>query len=574
MASRLHSTRYKGGMSENASTAPIGWRSHIPAGVRPYTEKGPIAAFFLGISSGLPFTLLAATLTQRLSEGGIQRRTISAFALVLLIYSIKWAWAPVVDRVRLPFANRFGQRRTWLILCAALVVMAIVVLARADPTAGVQKILLAALLLGFAGATYDIVIDAYRIELLEPEQLGTGSGMSQYGWRIGALLAGTIALAGAASVDWTFGYIACAPLALSAVIVSLVAGEPRRHKLREWPRRAGAGSYRKLLLAIPIILAAAMGLDQLLDSTILFRIAVFGLIYPLADLTIRRAHDAGWSGHLAWLLLAPVAAAIVGNLTLFWIALGVTGALLLMLAFKPGDAQANRFGDAPDALVRRDVVGPMVEFFRRKGAWLVFIFVLVHKIGDTMANLMVRDLFVTEGFSREEILFADVWVGFACLMIGIFVGGIIYARWGMKRAVLVSLLLMGVSNLSFAVLAEIGRSVPMMAFTMGFENFASGVGGVAVVAFLSAVCSLRFTATQFALLSAAAAIVGRFLTGSLAGRLIDWMGYPNYYLLTTALALPGIILFWWMMRSGLVDAAIGSAGTEHEGDVRADPPPA
>jgi PAT family beta-lactamase induction signal transducer AmpG len=559
-------------MSTASPSDGAGWRRRIPAGVRPYTERAPIAAFFLGISSGLPFTLLAATLTQRLSEGGIERRTISAFALVLLIYSIKWAWAPVVDRVRLPFSRRFGQRRTWLVLCAALVVAAIILLARADPSAGVQKVLLAALLLGFAGATYDIVIDAYRIELLEPEQLGTGSGMSQYGWRIGAFLAATVALAGAASIDWTFGYLACAPLALSAVLVSLVAGEPKRHKEREWPRRIGAGSYRKLLVAIPLILSAAAGLDYLLDSNILFRIAIFGLIYPIADLTIRRAQDAGWTGHLGWLLLAPVAAALVGNLILFWIALAAVAALMLALAFKPGDEGPNRFGDAPDALAKRDVVGPMVEFFRRKGAPLVFIFVLVHKIGDTMANLMVRDLFVTQGFSKEEILFADVWVGFVSLLVGIFVGGIIYARWGMKRAVLVSLLLMGVSNLSFAVLAEIGRSVPMMAFTMGFENFASGVGGVAVVAFLSAVCSLRFTATQFALLSAAAAIVGRFLTGSLAGRLIDAMGYPTYYLLTTALALPGIVLFWWMMRSGLVDAAIGSAGKEGEGDARRDAP--
>ncbi|MDQ4087715.1 MAG: MFS transporter [Pseudomonadota bacterium] len=556
-------------MTDTSATTPASWRSSLPAGVRPYTEKAPIAAFFLGISSGLPFTLLAATLTQRLSEGGIERRTISAFALVLLIYSIKWAWAPIVDRVRLPFSNRFGQRRTWLLLCSAWVVAAIVLLAQADPADGVQKVLLAALILGFAGATYDIVIDAYRIELLEPEQLGVGSGMSQYGWRIGAFLAATVALAGAASVDWTFGYIACAPLALSAVLVSLFAGEPRRHKVREWPRRASASTYRKFLLAVPIILAAAYGLDYLLDSNILFRIAIFGLIYPLADLTIRRAHDCGWSGHLGWVLLAPLGAALVGSLTLFWVALALVAALVLVLAIRPGDAAANRFGDAPDALARKDIVGPMAEFFRRQGAWLVFIFVLVHKIGDTMANLMVRDLFVTNGFSKEEILFADVWVGFICLLVGIFVGGIIYARWGMKRAVLVSLVLMGISNLSFAVLAEMGRSVPMMAFTMGFENFASGVGGVAVVAFLSAVCSLRFTATQFALLSAAAAIVGRFLTGSLAGGLIDTLGYPNFYLLTTLLALPGILLFWWMMRAGLVDAAIGSAGKEGEGDARA-----
>ncbi|HZF44179.1 MAG TPA: MFS transporter [Sphingomonadaceae bacterium] len=549
-----------------------GWRARVPASVRPYTERGPLAAFFVGISSGLPFTLLAATLTQRLSEGGIQRKTISAFALVLLIYSIKWAWAPIVDRVRLPFSNSFGQRRTWLVVCAAAVIAGIVLLARADPADGVQKVLLAALVLGFAGATYDIVIDAYRIEMLDPEQLGTGSGMSQYGWRIGAFLASTVALAGAASIDWTFGYIACAPLALSAVLVSLWAGEPKRHKVREWPERTSRASFAKFLVAIPVILAAASGLDYLLDSNILFRIAVFGLIYPIADLTIRRAHDVGWSGHVAWVLVLPAVAAATGSLTLFWIALALVAALVAALLFRPGAAQANRFGDAPGMLVQKDVVGPMVEFFRRQGAWLVFVFVLVHKIGDTMANLMVRDLFVTQGFSKEEILFADVWVGFLCLMIGIFVGGIIYARWGMKRAVMVSLILMGVSNLSFAVLAEIGRSVAMMAFTMGFENFASGVGGVAVVAFLSAVCSLRFTATQFAMLSAAAAIVGRFLTGSLAGRLIDGLGYTNFYLMTTALALPGILIFWWMMRSGLVDSSIGSAGVEGLGDAREDAP--
>lgn len=554
----------------NATHALPGWRGRLPASIRPYTESAPIAAFFIGISSGLPFTLLAATLTQRLSEGGIERRTISAFALVLLIYSIKWAWAPIVDRVQLPFTRRFGQRRTWLVLCAAAVVAAIVLLARADPADGVQKVLLAALVLGFAGATYDIVIDAYRIELLTPEQLGTGSGMSQYGWRIGAFLASTIALAGAFYFDWTVGYIACAPLALSAVIVSLFAGEPKRHKVREWPQRAARGTFAKFLVAIPLILAAAYGLDGLLGSNILFRISIFGLLYPVADLTIRRAHDVGWSGHAAWILLAPPVAALVGSLTLFWIALAAVAALLLALLFTPGHAEANRFGDASDALARKDVVGPWVEFFRRQGAWLVFVFVLVHKIGDTMANLMVRDLFVTQGFSQPDILFADVWVGFVSLLVGIFVGGIIYARWGMKRAVMISLILMGISNLSFYFLAEMGRSVPMMAFTMGFENFASGVGGVAVVAFLSAVCSLRFTATHFAMLSAAAAILGRFLTGSLAGRLIDSMGYPNFYLLTTVLALPGILLFWWMMRSGLADSAVGSAGREGEGDARRD----
>jgi PAT family beta-lactamase induction signal transducer AmpG len=125
-----------------------------------------------------------------------------------------------------------------------------------------------------------------------------------------------------------------------------------------------------------------------------------------------------------------------------------------------------------------------------------------------------------------------------------------------------------VSNVSFAALAAVGHSNWGMAAAVGFENFASGIGGVTVVAYLSALCNLRFTATQYALLSALASIAGRFITGTTAGSLIEAFGYVNFYLLTTAVALPGVILFWLMIRSGLADLSIGSAGTAGEGDAR------
>jgi PAT family beta-lactamase induction signal transducer AmpG len=130
----------------------------------------------------------------------------------------------------------------------------------------------------------------------------------------------------------------------------------------------------------------------------------------------------------------------------------------------------------------------------------------------------------------------------------------------MKRSVLISLALMAVSNFSFALLAVAGHSVAGMAGAIGFENAASGIGGVCVVAYFSALCDLRFTASQYALISAAASVVGRLLTGTSAGALIDALGYVNFYLLTTALALPGILIFWGMMRAGLVDSAMGTAG--------------
>ena len=131
----------------------------------------------------------------------------------------------------------------------------------------------------------------------------------------------------------------------------------------------------------------------------------------------------------------------------------------------------------------------------------------------------------------------------------------------MQRSVMISLILMMISNLSFAALAAAGHSNLGMAGAIGFENFSSGIGGVTVVAYFSALANLRFTAAQYALISAAASIFGRILSGTTAGALVDRFGYVNFYLLTTVLALPGVVLFWWMMRSGLVDRSIGSAGT-------------
>jgi PAT family beta-lactamase induction signal transducer AmpG len=215
---------------------------------------------------------------------------------------------------------------------------------------------------------------------------------------------------------------------------------------------------------------------------------------------------------------------------------------------------------------------PFVEFFARKGAFLVLLFILLHKIGDTLANLTFRLLFDDLGFSNDEIAIYDVGIGFWAYLIGIFIGGILYAQMGMKRSVFISLLLMAVSNFSFALLAMSGHSNWGMAGAIGFENIASGIGGVCVVAYFSALCDLRFTAAQYALISAAASIVGRFLTGTTAGALIDSFGYVNFYLLTTAAALPGIVLFWIMMRYGLIDQSIGTAGTTGSGDVRAEHP--
>src|SRR5258705_299016 len=207
--------------SANGKTALSDWRSRVPEGIRPYFESAPLAALFLGISSGAAFAMIGATLTTRLAQQGISKSAVTAFALTILAYNFKFIWAPIVDNVRLPGIGRFGQRRSWLWLVGVLVMLAVACLGMADPKASLYVVAIAAIAMGVAGATFDIIIDAYRIELLEPRQLGVGSGMSQYGWRICAAAAAALALFLPPRPGRERPFPACPPLRPPAVPVRL-----------------------------------------------------------------------------------------------------------------------------------------------------------------------------------------------------------------------------------------------------------------------------------------------------------------------------------------------------------------
>ncbi|MEO7170487.1 MAG: MFS transporter, partial [Sphingomonas sp.] len=223
-------------MSELETERPEGWMDSV----RPYFEKAPLAALALGISSGFPYAMIGATLTTRLAQDGIDKKTVTAFSLAFLVYNLKWIWAWAVDGVKLPVIGRLGQRVSWLIFAGVLVIAAVANLALIDPKADIMAAAIAAILVGAAGATFDIVIDAYRIEILEPRQLGVGSGMSQYGWRIGSAGAGALALVIAARGGWEWAYLACAMLALPAMLAGLIVGEPARHQQVAVRRGLGA----------------------------------------------------------------------------------------------------------------------------------------------------------------------------------------------------------------------------------------------------------------------------------------------------------------------------------------------
>ncbi|MEI6417972.1 MAG: MFS transporter [Sphingomonadales bacterium] len=421
----------------------MGDRSLLAA-IRPYFEAGPLGALALGMASGLPYAMIASTLTTRLAESGIDKKSVTAFGLALLVYSFKPLWAPLIDRGRIPvLAGLLGQRRAWLVVGMAMATAAIIWLGALDPKADLRLFVAAAVAVGFAGATLDIVIDAIRIEWLRADQMGAGSGMTQYGWRMGSYLAGAGALVIATRAGWSFAYLAAPLLFLPALIAAFWLGEPSR------PPAPASGR---------------------------------GLVAALRD----------------------------------------------------------------------SVLAPLADFMARPGAWLVLLFVLLHKIGDTVCQLSVRLFYNDLGFSKDEVAFYDVSLGLFGYLGGVFIGGLLYKRMGLTGSVLLSLVLMGASNLVYAGLAVVGHDVWALAATQGFENLASGIGGVTIGAWLALLCDRRFTATQFALLSSAAAIAGRAFSSGTAGALIESLGYVQFYLLTTALAVPGILLFLWLMREGLV----------------------
>lgn len=416
------------------------------AAIKPYVEAGPLGALALGMASGTPYTMIAATLTTRLAESGIDKKSVTAFGLALLVYSFKPLWAPLIDRARIPLlAGLIGQRRAWLVVSVLFASLAIAWLGALDPTADIGLFAAAAITVGFAGATLDIVIDAIRIEWLRADQMGAGSGMTQYGWRIGAYLVGAGALLIASRAGWFWAYLAAPLLFMPALVAALVMGEPTR-------------------------------------------------------------------------------------------------------------PPAPQSGKGPGAAIRDSIIAPLADFLRRKGAFVVLAFVLVHKLGDTVCQLSVRLFYNDLGFTKDEVAFYDVSLGLFGMLAGIFVGGFLYKRLGLAASVLLSLVLMAATNAGYALLALIGHDVLALAAVQGFENFASGVGGVTIGAWLALLCDRRFTATQFALLSSAAAILGRAFSSGTAGALIETMGYVNFYWLTTALALPGVLIFLWLWRAGLVIA--------------------
>ncbi|MCR6629530.1 MAG: MFS transporter [Magnetospirillum sp.] len=424
-----------------------------------YFDRRVLMVLVLGFASGLPLLLTFSTLSAWLKSEGISRTAIGLFALVGTPYALKFLWSPLIDRLPLPVLTRvMGRRRSWGLVIQILLIVAILALGATDPVTELGRMAALAVAVAFLSASQDIVIDAYRVEILDEAKQGPGAGATQTGYRLAMLAAGAGALYLAGSFGWFAAYAAMAALLGLGMLVFLFGPEP----------------------AIKVSAATAERERR------------------AAEYLAARPH-----------LRGPVA-----------------------------QAAAWLYGA---------VICPFADFVSRKGWVAVLLFVIGYKLGEAMAGAMANTLYVELGFRLDEIATVSKVFGFGATVLGSLIGGALVTRLGVMRALLVFGVLQSLGNLFYVLQAESGHDIAVLALCVAAENLTAGMAGAALVAYISGLCNVAYTATQYALLSSLTA-VGRTLFASTSGKLADWLGWTDFFLLTTVVTVPALLLLLWMMR--------------------------
>ncbi len=382
-----------------------------------------LVAFAMGFACGLPLLLTISVLQAWMKDEGVDLTVIGMMALVGLPYTLKFLWAPFLDRFSLPF---LGRRRGWMLVAQLALMVSIAGLGQSDPVQHPWLLVFAAFLVTFFSASQDIVVDAYRREDLADEELGLGSSLYVNGYRIGMLLASGGGLIMADYMSFSMVYLILAGCMLPGVITTLLTPEP----------------------------ATPAGTPK----------------------TIKEA-----------------------------------------------------------------VIDPLVEYFRRSSALWILAFILLYKIGDTMASAMTTPFYLDIGFSKSEIGAVVKLFGFWATIAGGLAGGLMMIRLGINRSLWVFGFLQSLSTAGFAWLASVGYSVPLLSAVIAFENLSSGMGTAAYAAFMASITNKKFTATQYALLTSLMGIP-RVMASAPTGFLAKNVGWEPFFIVCALIAIPGMLL--------------------------------
>lgn len=423
-----------------------------------FAQPAAIIMLFFGFASGLPFLLVGGTLSVWLKDSGIALEEIGLISLAGLAYSFKFAWAPLIDRVQLPLLRRLGQRRSWLLAAQIVLALSLLLMSLITPGGSLTLFVLITAVAGFAGATQDVVVDAYRIEIAPTEMQGALAATYTLGYRLALLVSGALALLMADHLPWALVYQLMAATVVLIMLATLSAREPAHH------------------------------------------------------------------------LHAVLSGSFVSNL---------------------------------DSVL----IGPFRDFFTRYAGKLgiaLLLFIGLFKISEQMLGVITLPFYLDSGFSKTEIAAVSklfgVWVGIA----GAFLGGAVVVRFGVHRTLLVAMLVGALSNLLFLLLSHFPGNLNVFIAVIGLDNLAGGFLGATAVAWLSALVSRDYTASQYALFSSLVTLPGK-LIGGFSGFMVKDMGYSGFFIFSTAAVLPALLLFIWLTpRLRLIQADL--ARHSHDDD--------
>jgi MFS transporter, PAT family, beta-lactamase induction signal transducer AmpG len=521
--------------------------SAAPPAAAPRTPAQRLAALhrlavvtLLGFASGLPLALTGQAMQAWLSVEGLDVATIGFLSLVGLPYTFKFLWAPLMDRFDLPW---LGRRRGWLVATQLLLALALLALAGTSPKGATQAFALLAVVVAFVSASQDVVIDAYRTDLLAAPERGLGASLAVAGYRLAMVLSGGIALIWTdarqgGGWSWPEVYRLMAGLMVATAVASATL-LPRLAAPAPLPPSQPAASVRNDLLGFLAVVAAVVFGYAVTDR--LVAPAVRALMAPL------------WHGSA----LAPALQGRWADLASLLVGIAIT------LPLAAWAARRARF---------ETLLSGLANYFSQPGAAAFLLLIVLYKLGDAFAgSLMTPFLLGSMAYSPAEVGVVNKIFGLWLTIAGALIGGALMLRLGLWRALLAFGVLQMASNLGFWWLAVSGQgllpglTIPAfdwsivklaaptpvdggLLMVIAFENLSGGMGTAAFLALLMSLCNQRFTATQFALLSAFAS-VGRVWVGPLAGVLAESIGWPAFFIVSTVAALPALAMLWWLRAS-------------------------
>lgn len=438
---------------------------------RVYWHPKVLALLGLGFSAGMPFLLVFSTLSAWLRDDGVSRTVIGYFSWVGITYSIKFIWAPVIERTHLGwFARRLGHRRSWMLLAQIGIAGGLYLMSFLSPHEHILWIVLAALLVAFCSATQDITIDAFRIESAGEHRQGALAASYIFGYRLALLVSGAGALFLAEWAGWMLAYQVMALCMLVGIFTVFWVQEPKVDD-----------SSAKLLAA---------RVERMLE-----RLHTWG-----SDPTWRRMFTFSRRQRrlTAWFVVA--------------------------------------------------VGGPIYEFFVRNrwhGAVLLGL-IGVYRLSDITMGVMAMPFYLDMGFSKTEIASISKVFGFFMAIAGSALGGVLVARFGLLRPLLLGAIMVAATNLLFAMLSVMQPSEWLLALVISGDNISGGLANVVFIAYLSSLTNRSYTATQYALFSSFMTLPGKIIAGQ-SGVVVDTYGYFDFFIYAAMLGMPAVLLVIYIM---------------------------